>query len=107
MGNLRIYSSLANKKALSYESLFDIPVDSILSVICHPGLFYLYHNYLLMSSIRYPCIRAKKTLTWTGRDSNPHPLGDNQVDYHYPTGPNPARVGLAYQLTSMFSRRIN
>lgn len=88
-----IFPIHANKKAISYESSFGIPVDSNLSECCHPGLFKIYHNGEIMSSNS----SSKKTLAWTGRDSNPHPLGDNQVDYRYPTGPNPARALPVYQ----------
>lgn len=81
----------ANKKALSYESYFGIPVDSNLSK-CHPGLIYLYHMFKQVSSVD----SIQNTLAWTGRDSNPYLLGDNQTDCHYPTGPNPAREVSVY-----------
>lgn len=79
--------NLGNKKALSYESSFGIPVDNSLSENSHARLPILYHIMLLLSSNT----SFQNTLAWTGRDLNPHLLREKQTDYHYPTGPNPAR----------------
>lgn len=88
------------KKALNYESSFGIPVDDSLSEISHTGVKLLYHFMMLLSSGP-----IKNTLAWTGRDLNPHLLCERQLDYRYPTGPNPARVGEVYQVAIFYSRR--
>lgn len=98
MNKLKKDSNLANKKALNYEDSFDIPVDDSLSENSHTGLYKSYHFMVLLSSGP-----IKNTLAWTGRDLNPHLLCERQLDYRYPTGPNPARVTLDYQLPSSYS----
>lgn len=51
--SFRLRKLLNNKKALSYENSSGIPVDDSLSESCHPGLYPLSYQKILLSSILF------------------------------------------------------